>query len=158
MPRTGRPSSYKTEFAKQARNLCLLGATNEDLADFFDVAVSTVDLWIKEREDFSGSVKEGRVTADAKVARRLYERACGYSHPEERLFQVGDSYIRVDTVKHYPPDTAAAFIWLKNRRRGQWTDRTEQHHTGNVTVVVQSFSRLPAPKVIEGEVVDDESE
>jgi hypothetical protein len=154
----GRPTSYKPEFAKQARNLCLLGATNEDLAEFFEVAVSTVSLWLKEHDEFSDAVKAGRTAADAKVARRLYERAVGYSHPEEKIFQSDGGIIRVDTVKHYPPDTAAAFIWLKNRRRGQWTDRTEHNHTGNISVTVQSFARLPEPKVIEGEVVDDASE
>lgn len=37
-------------------------------------------------------------------------------------------------VKHYPPDTAAAFIWLKNR--AGWRDKQEVDHT--VAASVQS--------------------
>ena len=35
----------------------------------------------------------------------------------------------VEVERSVPPDTAAAFIWLKNRRRGQWRDRHEIEHT-----------------------------
>jgi hypothetical protein len=34
----GRPSLYRDEFAEQARKLCLLGATDRDLAEFFERA------------------------------------------------------------------------------------------------------------------------
>lgn len=30
-------------------------------------------------------------------------------------------------TKHYPPDTAAAFIWLKNR--AGWRDKQDIEHT-----------------------------
>jgi hypothetical protein len=39
----GRPSHYKPEFAEQAFELCLAGATNLDLADTFEVGHSTID-------------------------------------------------------------------------------------------------------------------
>jgi hypothetical protein len=41
----GRLSPYKPVFAKQAKELCDRGATNGDLARFFDVAISTIHLW-----------------------------------------------------------------------------------------------------------------
>ena len=121
----GRPTKYDDEYDRQARELCLLGATNPELARFFEVATSTVDKWISEKPSFSGAVKEGRGVADARVADSLYQRALGYSHPEEKLFQYEGHVIRVETVKHYPPDTAAAFIWLKNRRPDLWRDKQE---------------------------------
>ena len=39
----GRPTRYKKEFAHQASILCKLGATDDDLADFFDVTDRTID-------------------------------------------------------------------------------------------------------------------
>jgi hypothetical protein len=30
----GRPSTFKPEYVEQAKKLCLLGATDEDIADF----------------------------------------------------------------------------------------------------------------------------
>lgn len=41
----GRPSKYREEYADQARKLCLLGATDADLASFFEVNEDTVNEW-----------------------------------------------------------------------------------------------------------------
>src|SRR5690242_5095291 len=112
----GRPSSYKPEYAEQVRKLCLLGATNEEIADFFGVVTSTLDNWRAEYPEFLGAIKEGKLQADANVGQRLFERAMGFTHPEEKIFQVDGQIIRADTTKQYPPDTAAAIFWLKNRR------------------------------------------
>lgn len=127
-PSAGRPTKYKTEYADLAFKFCLMGATNERLAEFFDVAVSTVSLWMVEHEAFSDAIKKGRVQADAEIAHALYHRAKGYSHAAVKIFadvKTGAQQV-VDYTEHYPPDTAAAFIWLKNR--AGWKDR--QEHTG----------------------------
>jgi hypothetical protein len=126
----GRPSKYKPECAEQAYKLCLLGATNDDLANFFEVATSTVDKWIAEIEEFSGSVKRGREIADSEVADRLFKRATGYEHPEDDIRAVNGQIVITPTVKRYAPDTTAAIFWLKNRQRDRWRDKQEHEHTG----------------------------
>lgn len=111
-----------------AKKLCLLGYTNQQLADFFKVQVQTINEWDIHIESFSKALQEGRDVADARVAISLYQRAVGYSHPAEQIVTLtegrgGASYVeRVPIVKQYPPDTAAAYIWLKNRRRDMWYD------------------------------------
>jgi hypothetical protein len=32
-------------------------------------------------------------------------------------------------VKHYPPDTNAASLWLRNRHPQRWRDKIEHEHT-----------------------------
>jgi hypothetical protein len=122
-----RPSEYKKEYNDQARKLTLLGATDKELADFFAVSGTTINTWKKNKEGFLASIKEGKIMADANVGEALYQRACGYSHPEDKIFNNGPGKAPtiVTTTKHYPPDTAAAFIWLKNRRSQNWRDKTE---------------------------------
>src|SRR5260370_33661760 len=68
----GRPSLYKPEFAAQAFDLCLAGATNRDLADCFDVGHSTIDNWLQRHPEFSQSLKRGRSLADGRFAHGLY--------------------------------------------------------------------------------------
>lgn len=124
----GRPTKYKSEYVDLAYKFCLMGATNEKLAEFFDVATATVSNWMNEHADFLDAVKRGRVQADGEIAHALYHRAKGYSHKAVKIFadvKTGDEKI-VEYTEHYPPDTAAAFIWLKNR--AGWRDR--QEHTG----------------------------
>ena len=125
MATTGRPSKYKQEYVEQARKLCRLGATDKQLCDFFSIAESTLNKWKLEYEDFSESLKEGKILADAEVAERLYHRAIGYSHPEVKVFNNQGEILTHDTVKHYAPDTTAAIFWLKNRQPEVWRDKTE---------------------------------
>ena len=118
----GRPTKYKPEYDELAFNYCLLGATNDQLAEFFDVDPSTIDNWIAAHESFIGSIKKGRAVADGKVARSLYERANGYSHPEGQVVSEDGTVINTYVIKHYPPDTTAAIFWLKNRQTKLWRD------------------------------------
>jgi hypothetical protein len=124
---SGRPSKYKGEETdKQARKLCMLGATDEDLANFFEVAVTTIDNWKKEHDGFLGSLKESKDELDAQVVRSLFQRAKGYNCPDTKFAthegQITDSQTY---TKHYPPDTTACIFWLKNRQKADWRDKTE---------------------------------
>jgi hypothetical protein len=78
MPTAGQPTLYKSDYCTQAHNYCLLGATNEDLAGFFDVTRRTIDNWIAAHPEFADAVRSGRTIADMRVARCLYERAVGW--------------------------------------------------------------------------------
>jgi len=121
----GRPSSFRPEFPALARNYCLLGATNEKLAELFGVAGATIDKWIKEKPEFSGAIKEGRDIADARVGQALYERATGYSHKAVKLFQFEGAIVEGEYIEHYPPDATSMIFWLKNRRPDLWREKSE---------------------------------
>ena len=116
----GRPTKYTPSLDDQAYNLALLGLTMVEMAQVWDVAESTVYLWQQEHESFSEAIKKGREIADAKVARSLYERACGYVHPEDKLFCHEGQIISETVNKHYPPDPTAIAIWLNNRQPKRW--------------------------------------
>lgn len=118
-------SKYKSEYDKQAYKLCLLGATDKQLADFFDVTERTINTWKENHSTFFQSLKSGKLHADAVVADSLFNRAIGYSHPEEKIFNNQGEIVTYDTIKHYAPDTTAAIFWLKNRQPAIWRDKKE---------------------------------
>lgn len=120
-----RPTLYKAEFAEQARKLCELGATDEEVADFFKVSARTVYRWQAVNEEFCQALKAGKVSADDRVERSLYHRAVGYTYDSEKVFQHQGDVVRASTREHVPPDTTAAIFWLKNRRPGEWRDVRE---------------------------------
>ena len=132
----GRPTEYKEAFVSQAEKLCQLGATDEELAQFFDVSSKTIYRWACKHEAFGLALKQGKDVADERVVRSLYHRAIGYTHDAVKIFppRVGQKKELVVPYKeHVPPDTTAAIFWLKNRRAGDWRDKSEIVHRHEAT-------------------------
>jgi hypothetical protein len=124
----GRPTAYKPEYAEQAEKLCKLGATDIELADFFEVSDRTIYRWQSQHPEFCQALKAGKDAADERVERSLYHRATGYTFEAVKIFQHQGQPVTVPYREHVPPDTTAMIFWLKNRRKDQWRDRHE--HTG----------------------------
>lgn len=124
----GRPTKYKEEYSEQAYKLCLLGAIDTEIADFFDVCVDTINEWKKQHEDFSASIKRGKQVADGEVASKLFHRATGYQHDDVDIKMYEGQIIETQLIKHYPPDTTAAIFWLKNRQPAKWRDKQDITH------------------------------
>ena len=125
-----RPTKYKAEYAEQARKLCLLGATDAELADFFEVCERTINDWKKRHKQFLQSLKAGKRIADADVADKLHQRATGYRFTEQHAFKVKkDQYVEeveiVDVEREVPPDPTSMIFWLKNRSPERWRDKPE---------------------------------
>lgn len=127
----GRPTDYRPEYATQAEKLCRLGATDVDLADFFEVNTTTIWRWSQKYEEFCNALKLGKEAADDRVERSLYARANGYTHDAVKIFMPAgaEQPVYAPYREHVPPDTTACIFWLKNRRKGDWRDRVETVHT-----------------------------
>ena len=135
--KTGRPSAYKKEFASQVAKLAALGATDQEVADFFEVDVRTVYRWKHDHDDFCQALKAGKDVADDRVERSLYQKAIGYEQDEVKIFMPGGSQepVYAPFRAKIAPDTTAAIFWLKNRRGEQWRDKREHEHSGGLSVV-----------------------
>lgn len=126
----GRPTKYEERYTAEVYKLCLLGATNEFLADFFNVHIDTIHEWARQHPEFSDARKRGKAQADALVAESLFHRALGYEHDAVKILQhEGESYEH-EYRKKYPPDTTAAIFWLKNRQPESWRDRKSHEVSG----------------------------
>lgn len=137
VPGPGRNTLYREEYPEQARKLCLLGATDEELADFFEVCVATITNWKNAHPAFLVSIRAGKVQADADVAESLYKRATGEYVQLEKVMKKEDGTFEAVRYKGYiPGDPNAAYRWLLNRRRQDWTDKTEIIHNGQVNHTV----------------------
>ncbi len=128
----GRPSDYKSEYAKQAEKLAQLGATDQEVASFFDVDVRTVYRWKHDYDDFCHALKVGKEIADDRVERSLYQKAIGYEQQEVKIFMPANAEepVYAPFIAKVSPDTTAAIFWLKNRRSQEWRDKRETELTG----------------------------
>lgn len=128
----GRPSKFQLEYVEQARKLCLLGATDQEIADFFEVEVRTIYRWKAEHDEFCQSLKAGKEVADERVERSLFQKAIGYEQEEVKIFMPAgaEGPVYAPFRAKVAPDTTAAIFWLKNRRPDLWRDKQQTELTG----------------------------
>jgi hypothetical protein len=119
--RRGRKPTWRDGNLEQASKLAMLGLTDAEMADFFGVSAKTFTRWKLSKPEFCRALKAGKEIADARVERRLYERAVGYSVEIEKILCSGGKAIRVQIVEHHPPDITACIFWLKNRQPEKWS-------------------------------------
>jgi hypothetical protein len=131
----GRPATYKPEFAAQAAKACELGATDNDLAEIFDVTVRSIHFWKISHPEFLHSLKIGREAADNRVERSLFQRAIGYSQDSVKVFLSKEGTpVYAPYREHIPPDTTACIFWLKNRKPAEWRDVNRTELAGQVAL------------------------
>lgn len=121
-----RPTKYKPEYVEQAAKLCALAATDQEMADFFEVNVATLNRWKSTYPEFCASIKVAKEHADERVERSLFQRATGYEQDEVKIFMPGgkDEPVYAPYRAKIAPDTTACIFWLKNRRPELWRDKT----------------------------------
>jgi len=128
----GAPTKYKPEELEHITQLCLLGATNDQLAACLGVNVDTIYEWKKVHPEFSEAIKQGGPMADAKVAQSLYKKAVG-------------------------GDVAACIIWLKNRQPDKWREQATLKVEHEFTIQMQEAAKTLKEKMSAILTVTDES-
>ena len=121
----GRPSDYDSVDLALVKKYADTGLSNEQIAHLLGICIATLYNYQRDFPEFLEALKGGKENPDDRIERALFERAAGYVAPEEKLFydQNTGTFASQTIFRHYPPDTAAAFIWLKNRRGDRWKDR-----------------------------------
>jgi len=105
---------------------CRDGATNQIIADKLEIALSTFYEYINKHSELADALKKNKEFVDVKVENALLKRAFGYDYEEVTTEMTksgnGDIAKVKKTQKHIPPDVAACYIWLKNRKPDVWRD------------------------------------
>lgn len=150
------PKKYNPKYHDAwAWSLAMKGCDNKEIAEAMGISARTVIRWSKTTDSkgneilssFGEALQEGKDAADAKVEKKLYERALGYDVEEsENTVDIDPNgnikpVRRKTTKKHIAPDTMAIMYWLNNRRRGEWAQRQDINVGGTVrTVDVSNLS------------------
>lgn len=138
---------------KHLKMLCVSGWTDVMISEFFGVSRQTLAVWKRKYPDLADSMREWKKEADARVERSTYESACGYSHPDEKIFihnkHIAEEredgvivrynkaeVVKVQTIKHYPPNINAAKFWLTNRCSEDWRNTRTEEATDPLSVKI----------------------
>ena len=101
-------STFKPDYCTLARKFCMLGATNENLAESSSVSRRHHQQLAAGVPRVQEGRRGGRAVADADVAEKLYQRATGYERPATRFFARprgpagGDVHLAL-SARHRPP-------------------------------------------------------
>jgi len=136
----GAPTLYKEVYGAQAFKLCLLGATDKDLADFFEVSEATINNWKLAQPEFLESIREGKKSADMEVVASLYKSTQDRIVVKQMPFKTKvvewidgkrcerESIEIVEVEDIVAADFRAQQFWLKNRTTN-WKDKQDIDHT-----------------------------
>lgn len=95
---TGRSTNYQPDFPDRVRGLAKSGATDQEIADFLHIGLSTLYEYRHRYPEFKEAIREEKEAQDQRVENALFKKA-----------QAGSE--------------VAMIFWLKNRRRKEWQDR-----------------------------------
>ncbi|EJG0960539.1 hypothetical protein C4G95_RS15985 [Vibrio parahaemolyticus] len=121
-------NKYRLEFAVQVYKLCLMGARDKDLAEFFEVHRDTIFHWVSLYPEFAEARKRGKLAADAEVAYSLFKRATGVTLTKQKVLSSGQV---IEYHEELPPEVRAMEFWLKCRSRGNWNTRHQVELSGD---------------------------
>lgn len=127
-------------------NMALAGLSEKKIADCLLIEITTLESWKHKYPEVNQKLIEGRDLSIAVVARSLYDRATGYSHPDTHIMVWKGEVIQTPITKHYPPDTGACAFILKNKTRGYempWMDVQSIEHSGPAQGPIDFTAPLP---------------
>lgn len=145
-PKRGR-NYYKPEFCEKARNLCLLGASDVQLAAALNVSVSALNAWKKKYPEFLEAIQSGKIIADSLVGNSLFKMATGFTRPEIDIRVIKGQIVKTEIERYYPPSFPAVAFYLTNRQREIWRHHQELEHSGSIAASDMSDDQLDSKMV-----------
>jgi hypothetical protein len=130
------------------------------LAELFDVSLSAIQKWKRQREDFRNALKVGKAEADNRVERSLYERANGFHYEDVKIFMPAGAKkpIYAPYIAYMPPDPTSMIFWLKNRDPARWRDAWQlEHVTGKYVISDKPLTEAEWIKQTGATVIDGEA-
>lgn len=135
-PKLGRPTKFNDSLREKMLELAEKGKTIEEIAEIIGVTSRTIYNWQGKYQSLFHALKESKQVADELVEASLFARAVGYSHPEQKVFCHEGEIITHELEKHYPPETGAASLWLRNRQPDLWREK----QPGEADVIINNIT------------------
>ena len=146
------------------------GLIDKQIAQNMGISSQTYYEWQKAYPELSDAIKKGKAPVDREVENALLKRALGFQYTEttEEIYTTGEKdangqpvikerHIRKVT-KEMPPDTAAIFIWLKNRMPERWRDKPVINETQKAIDSMLSYAQILSSPQPNRSITDIEAE
>lgn len=121
----GRKTDFTQEKAHKIVELFKAGKTEEEVSRILGIHVNTLYNWKLKNAEFLWAVREAKEVADDLVEAALFTRAVGFEHKSVKIMSYEGHSFEHEYTERVPPDTNAAYIWLRNRRPEKWKEKSE---------------------------------
>lgn len=127
----GRKDAYETKIKprfEEIRNWLINGASNDNIIQNLGISKDTFYKHLKEKNEFSDLLKNGRIAIVAELRSSLIKKALGFDYTETKIIEREDPDTgeKVKTVETYNkkalPDVAAINLALKNYDSENWSN------------------------------------
>lgn len=139
-----RPSKTDLINLTQLKFLVEKGFTDGEICSFFGISHTTFWRMKIAQPKLCDTISDWKKHADERVERCLYEKACGFEHESEEIFQYAGKVIRAKVIKKYPPSEVACIFWLKNRQPDRWRDVPIEQSSKELDGAELTFTGVPS--------------
>jgi len=124
LPGSHPPPPYRPEYAERVAQMAKHGATRSEIMEMLGISSNVLILWSTIFPEFSAALQANDEMRTRRVEDSLYQRACGFKYEEE----------------YYPPDVAAARIWLEQKDPENWRPVRDVNVNASVRVAAITAS------------------
>lgn len=135
-------TEYDPSYAARARDLCMAGCSELEIAQVLGVSVGFLRAWRAHYADFDYAWTDGTIIANTKVIAALHKRACGYDKIVWKETKDGI----MQELKHVEPSVPAAIAWLTNKLPEQWTKAAPDLPPGSGSISPDNMSDAEAAR------------
>ena len=115
-------TKWNDDRPRQAREMALLGLTDQQMAEVMGVAHDTLVYWKRNKPEFLEALAEGKEIADAKVVDSFYQNCLDRFVDIEEVHVVKGVLKTVTRKKFIQGDKWAQAKWLAVRQRATWSE------------------------------------
>lgn len=137
-------TEYDPVYAVRARDLCMLGCNEMEIANLLGISVGMLRAWKERYVDFAYAWDDGLYHASVKVVAALHKRAVGYDKIVWR--ETKDGLMREQ--RHYEPNVAACMAWLTNKHPDVWTKSTQDLPPSGGNIPLSNITDIEAARSI----------
>ena len=156
------PPRYQRKYAEQVAQAAQHGATRTEIMTLLGIDANVLLLWSMTHADFAEALRANDDRRTRRVEDTLYQRACGYTYPSEKIMVIDGQVVRVEITEIIPPDVAAARAWLEQKDAENWRPKRELNVTAQVAAITDATSQPEAlalcRAVFDGAVIDSSVE
>lgn len=145
------PTTGDIDLVKVAAIKC---KSSQEFCEFLEMEPAIFNYWCKTYPSYRKAVWAWRDVATNEIEVAMAKRAIGFKKTTRR--DVVTKTGQVETLineTYYPPDTAAAQFWLKNRAPNDWQDKKEIDVNLNANIrawLVSAGGQLDPSEIIDG--------